>query len=415
VTGTRRASRGLLGALLLGGLLLAAVSGCGKAAPRGAAGPGSPPGGHGAGIVATRNTTRLGGATAAEDAAAVALAVYPGLTTATRPQAAVLVDERDWPAALVAATLAGGPLHAPLLYTSGGGGSGGGELPSATAAALTALRPTGAAAVEGAQVIAIGDAAVPGGYRARAVRAGGAAALAVSVEQLASALRGRVPDRVIVTALDAPAAMTMSAAALAAQSAAPILLVERSRLPLATARELRRIGRPSIYLVGPTGVLGAGVQRALRAYGPVARIAGGVGPGGSGPGGAPAGGPAGNAVAVARYSDGPFGWGAVEPGHGLAFASARRPLDGPAAAPLAATGDYAPLLVLESADALPPALGSYLSDLQPGTPPTGPVHGVYNHGWLIGDEDAISAATQARLDAILEIAPREAVEAEPGA
>ena len=34
-----------------------------------------------------------------------------------------------------------------------------------------------------------------------------------------------------------------------------------------------------------------------------------------------------------------------------------------------------------------------------------PVRGVYNHGWLIGDEQAISAAVQARLDSMLEIAP----------
>jgi hypothetical protein len=207
---------------------------------------------------------------------------------------------------------------------------------------------------------------------------------------------------VIVTALDAPPAMTMPAAGLAAESGAPILLVQRARLPEATAAELRRLGRPAIYVAGPTSVVSRTVARQLQAYGSVTRIDGG-------------GDPVGNAIAIARFSDGAFGWGAVEPGHGVVFANAQRPLDGPAAAPLAATGDYAPLLVLEGADGLPAALTSYLSDLQPGTPPTGPVHGVYNHGWLIGDEGAISALTQARLDAILEISPHEAVEAEAGA
>ena len=33
------------------------------------------------------------------------------------------------------------------------------------------------------------------------------------------------------------------------------------------------------------------------------------------------------------------------------------------------------------------------------------VHGAYNHGWLIGDESAISPATQAEIDAMLEIVP----------
>jgi hypothetical protein len=171
-------------------------------------------------------------------------------------------------------------------------------------------------------------------------------------------------------------------------------------VPPATASELARLGRPTIYAIGPSGVLSAHVLRELRRYGPVRRVAGAD--------------PAANAVAVARFSDGAFGWGVVEPGHGLAFANASRPLDGPAVAALAATGDYAPLLLVESADELPRALTSYLSDLQPGTPPTGAVHGVYNHGWLIGDESAISARTQASIDAILQISPREGSEPETG-
>jgi len=385
--------------VLLAGALLAGASGCGKSAPPGGAGSSAPaavPGQRGAAALATKNTTRLGGSTPAQDAAAVALAVYPGLTAATRPQAVVLVDEGDWPAALAASTLAGRPLHAPILYTGARG------LPRASSDALAAMGPTGAASLEGAQAIAVGAAQAPAGYDSRAVRASDPVALAVSIERLARALRKRAPNHIVVTALDAPPAMAMPAAGLAAQSGAPILLVERGRMPQATAAELRRLEHPSIYVVGPTSVVSAHVVRELQTFGPVARIDGG-------------GDPAGNSVAVARFSDGAFGWGAVEPGHGLVFANAARPLDGPASAPLAAAGDYATLLVLEAADSLPASLTSFLRDLQPGTPPTGPVHGVYNHGWLIGDEDAISASTQASLDAILEISPRVAVEAEPGA
>jgi hypothetical protein len=33
------------------------------------------------------------------------------------------------------------------------------------------------------------------------------------------------------------------------------------------------------------------------------------------------------------------------------------------------------------------------------------VRGVYNHGWLIGDESAIAGAVQARIDTLLEILP----------
>jgi hypothetical protein len=140
------------------------------------------------------------------------------------------------------------------------------------------------------------------------------------------------------------------------------------------------------------------VRVKLERFGVVTRIAGAT--------------PATNAIALARFSNGSFGWGVVEPGHGFVFVNAARPLDGPAAAALSATGDYGPPLLLEGPNHLGSALGGYLSDLQPGSPPSGPVHGVYNHGWLIGDESAISATTQARLDTALGISSRPASETE---
>jgi hypothetical protein len=348
---------------------------------------------NGAGGLSTKNTTRLGGATSVVDAAAVALAVYPGLTPATRPQAVLLVDQSNWQAALAASTLAGRPLHAPLLFSEGG------SLPEATVKALGVIHPTGVSALEGAKVVGVGQTTVPAGYVSRSVTGGDSAALAVTVEQLASSLRKRTPHEVIVTASDGAPAMTTPAAGLAAQTGAPILFVRKSRVPKATAAELERLGRPSLYVVGPSSVVGEPAMRELEGLGKVIRIEGSN--------------PSSNAVAVARFSDGGFGWGVVEPGHGLVFANPDRPLDGPAAAPLAATGDYAPLLLLEGPARLGSALGTYLTDLQPGTPPAGPVHGVYNHGWVMGDERAITATTQARIDATLQISPKEASEPTP--
>jgi len=115
-----------------------------------------------------------------------------------------------------------------------------------------------------------------------------------------------------------------------------------------------------------------------------------------------------NSIEVARFTDGAFGWGVKEPGHGLVFANAARPLDAPAAGLLAATGEYGPLLLLTHAHQVPPALAHYLSDIQPAYSGTQfpAVRGAYNHGWLIGDEDAISAVTQAEIDSMLEIVAR---------
>jgi hypothetical protein len=406
----------LASVLLLGAML----TGCGKALPseghsRGAsvatvAGTGQ----LGASGLATKNTTRLGGANPVADAAAVALATYPGLTPATRPQAVVLVNDRDWTAALAAAALASAPLRAPILYSEGS------SLPALSAQALAALRPTGAPQLDGAQAIEVGGAVAPAGYRTLALggagdftakEAGGnrPAAVAAQVERLVATLHGGPPRRVLVVGADGPPALAMPAAGLAAESGAPILPVDGAGVPPATGRALARLRRPVIYAVGPpTAVSHAALARLAR-FGVVRRIDprpganGATGPGTSGED------PAANAIAVARYADGPFGWGVEQPGHGLVFAGASRPLDAPAAAPLSASGDYAPLLLLEAPNQVPGVLREYLGDIQPAytdAPEYQPVHGAYNHGWLIGDATAITPTVQAELDAMLEISPQ---------
>lgn len=376
-----------------------ALTGCGKASFQPTAGEGAPTTTETAGTsaVSTKNTTRLAGASEVADAAAVARAVYPGITAEGRPKAVVLVDRSNWPAALAASVLAGPPLRAPLLYSEGI------ALPTASQQALSALQPTGDPLLEGAQAIRVGESAAPGELRVRSIEASEAPQLAVAVERLQSQLRKRVPRRLIVVASDAPPALNEPAAGLAALSGAPILFVQRTAIPPATRAELVRLGRAtSIYVVGPKAAVSDSVLGQLGKLGSVVtRIASSAGND-----------PASNAVAVARFSDGPFGWGAQEAGHGFVFVSASRPLDGPAAASLSASGDFAPLLLLEDPTGIPRSLGEYISDLQPGYPASGPVHGVYNHGWLIGDEQLISAATQAELDAMLQITPRK-TSAEP--
>jgi hypothetical protein len=111
-----------------------------------------------------------------------------------------------------------------------------------------------------------------------------------------------------------------------------------------------------------------------------------------------------NAIAFARYTNGRFGWGVVDPGHGLVFENSKRPLDAAAASALSGTGAYGPLLLVSNPDELPQLDERYLLDIQPGYEKD-PVRGVYNHGWLIGDEAAISTAVQARIDALLQIVP----------
>ncbi|HYM44712.1 MAG TPA: hypothetical protein VES65_00935 [Solirubrobacteraceae bacterium] len=374
---------------------LIALAGCGKAAPEQQSGAGVETvvvkiGAAGTAATATRNTTRLGGADAVADAAAVARAAYPGLTADTRPQAVVLADTGDWPAALAASALASAPLGAPLLYAEGQ------KLGQASVRALHALRPTGASALGGAQALLLGASIeAPSGYRARGTSLRDPYSLAASVAQLLAIVRGASPRQAIVVAADGPPALAMPAAGLAAESGAPILFVTASGVPAATAAALKSLGRPAIYTVGSTAI-GERTLAQLGRFGTVKRVESRAGEDATA---------AGNAIAVSRFTDGSFGWGVLEPGHGLVFANAGRPFDAPAAAILSATGDYAPLLLLEDAGRVGPALGSYLSDIQPAAPRSQPARGVYNHGWLIGDERAIAQGTQAELDALLEIAP----------
>lgn len=444
--------------------LLAAVAllaGCGKSLPSAAAGNRGVYVTTVAGTnqlaasgLATKNTTRLGGENAVADAAAVALATYPGLTPATRPRTVVVVNDRDWAAALAASALASAPLRAPLLYSEGD------SLPSLTAQALAALKPTGDPALGGAQVIAVGTGAVPARYRTLALaapegsspasngsgsspapegsspapategsspapgnssasRPGASAArleellqassLTAQIERLLARLQHGPPRRVLVVGADGPAALAMPAAGLAAESGTPILPVFALGVTRKTQRVLERLRRPTIYAIGPPAAVSHPMMAQLSRFGPTRRIypaPGANGATGPGTGGVDA---ADNAIAVARYVDGDFGWGVDDPGHGLVFASASRPLDAPAAAPLSANGDYAPLLLLEAPNRVPAALSEYLRDIQPAytdAPEYQPVRGAYNHGWLIGDASVITPTVQAELDAMLEISPQ---------
>ncbi len=393
-----RPARGPLLAVLA--LVAAGLAGCGKGGSEqlggGQARKLAPVTVQGAVSVATRNTTRLGGADVAADAAAVARAVYPGLTAATRPLAVVLVDEHDWLPALAASVLASAPTGAPILFSEGE------TLPEVSRQTLEAMHPLGAPSIGGAQVIRIGASApAPAGYVTRTVRLGVPTVTAAGIEQLAVTLDGgAAPHDVIVLAASAAPALAMPAAGLAAESGAPILLVTPSRVPAPTGTVLAGLHQPTIYVIDAAAI-GHHTMDELRHFGTVRSITAG---------GAAASGeePEAGAIEVARFIDGAFGWGVKEPGHGLVFANATRPLDAPASALLSASGDYGPLLLLASAAQVPPALATYLSDIQPAysTPQFPPVRGAYNHGWLIGDEGAISAVIQAEIDSMLEIRPQ---------
>ena len=334
-------------------------------------------------IFATKNTTRVAGADPVIDAAAVARAVYPARTQESRPQAVVLVDRSDWRSAISAAQLMSRPVRAPVLFSDGA------DLPPATKQALDDLQPTGAAKAGGAQVIRVGSAPAPDGLKSTAVAGGDPASLAQAIDALQIKASGRATSDVIVAPSERPE-LAMVAAAWAAKSGDPVLWAGTNDLPAATKKALQAHRRPRIYVLGPPEAISDSVLQQLNKLGAAKRI---------GTGDAVT-----NAIFFARYSDGTFGWNVVDPGHGLVFANMRRTGDAAAAAALSGSGTYGPLLLLSEPGAIPQALQDYLLDIQPGFDKD-PVRGVYNHGWLMGDESAISADVQSRIDALLEIQP----------
>jgi hypothetical protein len=287
------------------------------------------------------------------------------------------------------------PIKAPILLSDKSG------FPLATRDALDALAPTGSGSAGGAQAITIGDVPNPGGLHTVGIKGNDPYALAAGIDRFASAAAGR-PSTSVVIASAADPGYAMPAAGWAAESGDSILFVSHSAVPSATRQALRSHGRPNIYVLGPPSVIPDSVLSQLSKYGQVKRVG--------------AQDPAANSVAFAIYRDPPcpngqpcahvpgsFGWAMRSPGHGYVLLNAARTLDAAAAAPLSASGTYGPALLIDSPTSLPSSVESFFFDYAtPGFTQEGPTAAVYNHGWVIGDQTAISVGVQAKVDADLE-------------
>jgi hypothetical protein len=351
--------------------------------------------------VATKNTTRVAGADPAADAAGVALAVYPSAAPGTHPGAVTIAPLGDWQAAIASAVLMARPIRAPVLLSAGS------SLPPATADALGVLQPTGSGTAGGAQVIRVGDVPRPGGMRSASIQGSDPFALAAGIDRFVSAAQGKASDSVVIASGDDPA-FAMPAAGWAAESGDPVLFVTHSTVPTATRQALLSHQKPRIYVLGPPSVIGDGVLTQLRRYGAVKRVGGAD--------------PSSNSVAFAEYRNPPcqfgqpcaalpgsFGWAMRSPGHGYVLINSHRPLDAAAAAALSGSGDYGPQLLTGDASSLPHSvLDFFLNYATPGFTQEGPTAAVYNHGWVIGDQSAVSVAVQAEMDNLLEAVPQNA-------
>jgi hypothetical protein len=339
---------------------------------------------------ATRNTVRVGGSDEAADAAGVANVLYPSPGDGARPTAVALVDQDDWVTGVAASVLAGPPIGAPLLLTDGD------ELPDVTAQTLERLDPSGSDLSRDAQVIRLGPGvARPEGFRTALVEGVGPFQRAAAIDRFFSAARGRPSNDVVLYSADS-AEWAMPAAAWAARAGDAVLPVSRNKIPAPIRRALAAHERPNVYLLGPERIISARVADRLesaRLARDVNRIEGPT--------------PVENAIAFARYDKGDFGWGIAVPGYNFTVANLARPLDAAAAASLATSGVFAPLLLTDEAGNLPKPLQDYFLSVQPGYEDD-PGEAVYNRAWILGDEEAISTPQQAQIDRITELIPVQA-------
>ena len=330
---------------------------------------------------ATANTTRVGGSDPEANAAAVALAVYPSAGDSPPPPAVTIVPD-DPQAAIAASVLATDPVHAPVLIGSSDG------VPSATDDAISALGPRGAPETKRAAVFAIGDVDVPEGLRATKVGGADPAVTAAAIARLRDQLLGGKPDHIVVAGEDP--AFAAPAAAWAARSGDPVLFATAKTLPKPTAAALERDKDVPVFVLGPSSVIGSDVLRKIgRVSSEVHRVSGED--------------PVSNSVEFARYAQGSFGWNINDHGHGFVVASTGRPLEAAAASSLSAAGTWGPLLLTDSASELPGALRGYLLDVKPGYR-SDPTRALYNHVWVIGDQEAIDVNQQAALDQLAKLA-----------
>jgi hypothetical protein len=334
-------------------------------------------------LVATRNTTRISGPDPTTDAAAAALATHPPAPGAARLEAVTLVPDDDWQAGIAASVLAGPPLRLPVLVSQHG------SVPDVTTQALAQLDPKGGGATDGVAVYSADGASVPSGLKSREIPGDSPAEIANSIDQLRQRLLKEEPQHILLVGSD-QAGYAMPAAAWAARSGDPVLFTGRNQVPSATLAALRRHAAATVYVLGPESVISKGVvQQVGRVSATVQRVG--------------ATGIVQNALSFARYSDGSFGWNINDPGHGMELANSDRPLDAAAAASLASSGKWGPLLLTDTADVLPPELRSFFLDIKPGYQ-TDPTRAVYNHIWLMGDATAIGGQVQAEVDDLAELA-----------
>ncbi|WP_243767560.1 cell wall-binding repeat-containing protein [Paenibacillus agricola] len=340
--------------------------------------------------IASKNTTRINTSDPIEAAVLVSKTLWMATSDENRPGGVILADPNNWQTTLVSADLIHHPNNGPILFANKDG------IPEATLNELKRLKPKGVDMNNGVQVIIVGDfdqkvedQVKEVGLKLDKITGGNAAAIAKQVDAYYTKVAQENPPSVIVGSMDSQE-FTMPALNWIAHMPEPLLYVKKDEVPQETADALKtRGGKANIYIIGPETVVSASTEQQLGQFGRVVRIAGNDAYE--------------NAIAFAKYKDlaTDFGWGITTPGHNFSFVNKNSPALALAAAPFSHLGKHAPLLWTDK-DKMPDSVMAYLMSVEPKYKKA-PTEGPYNHAWLTGSEDVLTAVEQGEIDSMLEI------------
>jgi hypothetical protein len=378
VTFAKPFCRRLAPALALG-VSLALLGGCGGSA-RSAHQPPSPSSRPEYGA----NVARVPGISPSDVASAAVLAVFPP-SGQSHPNGWVLTTPGDWRRAVLAAQFAARPSDAGLLFTNHA------FVPSSSQDVLARVAAESFPRSGGVQALLFDRSGRDVLEYLTKLKLKVAQLLAPDADSLGVKLvpfrggfaHGFSSDVVVVSAQARDYALP--AGAWSAYSGDTIAFVNRDGIPARTVSLLVQrakllAAKPSIYIVGPTSVISAGVQSQLGAYGTVKRIAG--------PNAIA------TAIAFARFRDPStgFGWGLTHGPASVSLLDTHQWGNALGGFELAATGPQAPLLLTPGPGPLPAPVVGYLRQLRA----TG-----RNQGYVLGDTASISSATLHQLDGLL--------------
>ncbi|OLN22448.1 ArsR family transcriptional regulator [Domibacillus antri] len=338
--------------------------------------------------VNTKNTTRLNTQDPTEMSLLVSQTIWPATHQENQPGTVILVPDDNWQIGLAAADLIHHPNNGPVLLTNKN------ELSDETLNEINRLNPKGNK--EGTQVMMMGDISENvsnqlSQFEVERIDGTDPAQFAAAVDKkYADVSGGEFPEGVIIVSSEEEAKeYSIPAINWIAHMPEPVLYVNKDGIPEATKTALQERENASLYILGPSSIVSDEIETELGEYGNVTRIAGED--------------PVSNAIEFAKFKDEEtsFGWGLTDPGHGVSFVSSATPELALAAAPFSHLGKHAPMIWLENGK-MNESVYDFLASLKP-TFQDDPTQGPYNHGYIIGGQDAVSFQSQGIIDDKLEI------------